>query len=256
MAAWNHTRYWNESLYRQYRLFVKQKAPLYKSRTDDCADLSMRLLIDFASERGLPLTFTDNAGYLYISKGTREVRSTGFGIPPKEYIRTGVLPPRPLFQKSWNDKKSYTEAVLRRIGSKALFEENTVWNMHGPEEGDLLSKSDHTAIVFNVFKPGQIHPKWDDQKVLDFPGNDTAARQLNVLEYFRDVESRRQSLIGSTIHFDYLNHRGWGKEQAELIYYANVWDPDFKEFEFRKFAPRVIQNWEHWNGYDAPPGFQ
>jgi hypothetical protein len=44
----------------------------YEGDTRDCADLSVLLIIEFAAESGLPLTFYDNAGVRYISKAERQ----------------------------------------------------------------------------------------------------------------------------------------------------------------------------------------
>jgi hypothetical protein len=70
MAAWKHYKFWTDHLYDAlYRKYVMDNAAKYEGYTEDCADLSLFLLIDFAAENGLPLTFYDNAGVRYISRG-------------------------------------------------------------------------------------------------------------------------------------------------------------------------------------------
>lgn len=243
MAAWRHTQYWTDDRYNAYRSFVAEKAPGLKGDEKDCADLSLKLIVEFAFLQGLPLTFTDNEGVLYISKGGRQTNIRG------KYIYS-----------HWGDgqKDAYLHAVRNRIGSQSLYNVNTVVNANGPQAGDLLSAPGHTALVFNSFDPGQIHPKSTDKSIKNFPGSDAAASELNVLEYFRDVDGRYICPKDGVKHFDYLNHRGVGqpvKQKAELIYFARVDDPDLAGFTFRKFAPSVLQSWSNWDGNDDPPGY-
>ena len=44
-------------------------------------------------------------------------------------------------------------------------------NPNLPAPGDLLSKSDHTALVFKVYPPGQDHPRASDASIPIFPGD-------------------------------------------------------------------------------------
>jgi hypothetical protein len=63
VAAWKHYAYWTEHVYdAKYRKYVMHHAARYEGDTNDCADLSLILLIEFAAANGLPLTFSDNAG--------------------------------------------------------------------------------------------------------------------------------------------------------------------------------------------------
>jgi hypothetical protein len=235
MAAWKHFAYWDIDKYRQYRSYVEAKALRYKGRTEDCADISILLLIDFASEQGLPLTFWDNNQVRYPSKGTRQT-------------------PMPLLRgKTWSDKKAYVEAVTKRIGSKSLVDHNTVKNPLGPQPGDLMVKADHTALVFGVLKNGATHPKAYDRTIPLFPGGVIAQTQLNQLEYVRSRVSQDHRGCPQT-YIDYLNHRGEGnKQRAELIYYADTSEAELRPFEFRMYKPGVIDNWIDWNGSDDPP---
>jgi len=59
--------------------------------------------------------------------------------------------------------------------------------------------------------------------------------------------------IDRETHFDYLNHRGFGKEAAEMIYYTRVSEMRAQGFEFRRYKPGVIDNWMDWNGSGDPP---
>lgn len=54
-------------------------------------------------------------------------------------------------------------------------------------------------------------------------------------------------------HFDDLNHRGFGKEAAEMIYYTRVSEMRMQGFEFRLYKPGVLDSWVDWDGYGDPP---
>jgi hypothetical protein len=232
MAAWKHYRTWDPKTYQAYRKYVGQMAPRYRGKEHlDCADLSIILLIKFAAEQGLPVTFWDNDQVRYISKGTRQT--------PED--------PRVLRTRDWKNEDVYTEAVLSRVGAKALVQHNTVINPRGPETGDLMAKLDHAALVFAVYPPSVIHRKTLDKRIPVFPGHDIAKKQLNQTEYIRTPETTPWPYI------DYLNHRGFGKERAELMYHASAQKMEDEGFEFRMYKPGVIDNWIDWNGIDDPP---
>jgi hypothetical protein len=236
MAAWLHSRRWSPTVYGEYRKYVRSRAPLLKGRTEDCADLSVFLLVEYAAAKGLPLTFLDNANVCYASKAPRQT--------------PGDL----LFSKSWNTKDDFFRAVKARVGASSLLLKDTVQNPKGPEPGDLMLKSDHAALVFAVYLPGQRHPRSTETAIPLYPGRVQAARQTNILEYFRNEEGNMIGPPPMVSHFDYLNHRGeGGKQQAELMLYARVDDPDFVDFRFRMFNPVVLENWDDWSGEGKPP---
>jgi hypothetical protein len=239
MAAWHHTTYWTPILIQQYRDYVQAEAPKKLGNTADCADLSITLIIDFASSRGLPLTFIDNDDCVYISKG--------WGPISRFFALHGP--------KNWNSIIEYRSAVQSRISARALSSKNTIKNAKGPEPGDFLSSPEHTALVFAVYPPGVRHPK-SANNIPVYPGPNVAETQLNVLEYFRDKDGRSSGPPKPSVRFDYLNHRGTGKpvkQKAELIYYANVDDPDFSSYEFRKFHDTTFWNYIKWDGEDDIP---
>jgi hypothetical protein len=230
--------FWNEQEYTSYRKFVQAQAPKLKGETDDCADLSLRLIVEFAASKGLPLTFTSTVGVRFVSKAAR-VRLLSFK------------------HETWSSEGEYLKSVQAHTGDKALWNWNTVRNEKGPEPGDLLLKPDHAALIFATYPPGQPHPKAADRTVPDYPGGKMAASQLDTLEYFRDIPGRAPGAFSAGIaHFDYLNHRGEGhppKQKAELIYYAAGDDTELAGFEFRKFNWFVFWNWPGWDGSGDPP---
>jgi hypothetical protein len=125
MAAWKHWGFWDRTTYDRYRSHVAQEAAKFRGRTDlDCADMSLILLIDFAAGRGLPVTFWDNNRVRYISKATRQT--------PTSYLKAS-------FTLTWKTQAEYTDAVRRRVGARALLEQNTLVNPRGPQPGDLMS---------------------------------------------------------------------------------------------------------------------
>lgn len=258
MAAWKHFFTWNYESWQEYRTYVQKNADINQGREEDCADLSMMLLIDFAALNGLPVTFEDNAGRRYISKAEGV-------LVPLYGVHYGLY--RLDEDKTWSTPEEFYEMVKRRIGTEALWKRSTVVNPSGPMAGDLMmswgsrpgggSFRHHTALVYRVYKVAELHPKWQDKSVPDFPGDDKAKNQSSVLEYFRGTVDENGVTayrhIDGRVHFDYLNHRGAAKPKAELIYYANALQLSDEGFEFRMYAANVLDNWTDWDGKGTPP---
>ena len=55
------------------------------------------------------------------------------------------------------------------------------------------------------------------------------------------------------MHVDYLNHRGEGKENAELIYFADVRELATRGMRVFADLDGVRDNWVDRNGKDDPP---
>ena len=246
MAAWKHFNYWTEDFYRRYRSYVQIKGPKLQGKELDCADLSLSLMLDFAAENGLCLTFADNDGVRYISKGTHQSPKAGLMHHNRE----------------WKGRHTYVEAVLGRINAKSLVKKNMVINPRGPEVGDLMLKSDHAALVCKVYPPGFLHPdaiRFEENAppknaaaIPKYPGGAQAERQLHQLTYYRDSCPVFGPPLPTT-HFDYLNHRGRAKPNAELILFTDVRDRDIAQFSFYNYAPWVLDNWNDWDGNADPP---
>src|SRR5262249_36506938 len=237
---------------------VASKATSFRGQHEDCADLSMMLLINFAADNGLTVTFEDNNLVRYISKASGAILS--------------MIGQRFLTEDSdlmWSTRDEYTKIVQRRIGVEALWEHNTVENPHGPQPGDLMiyfhrkwgflwTTRHHAALVFANYAAGASHPKQNDKTIPDFPGPDAALKQVNVTEYFKGTVDDDS---GATIsrqpdhdaHFDYLNSRGDDKRNAELLYFANAKQAQDDDFEFRNYDSDVLDNWFDWDGSGAPP---
>jgi hypothetical protein len=107
-----------------------------------------------------------------------------------------------------------------------------------------MVKVDHAALVIQVYPPGITHPRARDKLIPVFPGHDQARLQLNQTEYFRQEipgpEVYHPNEIDCETHFDYLNHRGFGKERAELIYYTRVSEMRSQGFDFRMYKSGVL----------------
>jgi hypothetical protein len=258
MPAWKHSEVndWHAwDTYEAYRKYVASKAAGFKGREEDCADLSMSLLIDFAADKGLTLTFEDNAGRRYISK------AAGVVIP-----YTNQQPHVVVASQGWSNKDEYRKWVLNRIGVESLWKRNTIANKHGPENGDLMiiykpgvvaARRHHTSLVYRIYAASEKHAKASDTSIPDFPGAETAKNQTNVLEYFRgtvngDGATVSRAPSGQT-HIDFLNHRGVDKPKAELIYYANAKQLKDEGFEYRMYSSKVTDDWYEWDGTGNPP---
>ena len=263
MAAWKHdnTKGWTDDIYLAYRKFAAALAPTFRGQHEDCADLSMMQLINFAASNGLPLTFVDNAGVRYISKAEGAI------------LRFSVLGKRSILSDdsdfTWSTREKYTSVVQRKIGVEALWEHNTTENPKGPMPGDLMiafhrkggflwATRHHAALVYTVYPAGSSHPKQNDKGVPDFPGPDDAMKQTNVTEYFKGTVDDDSGATVSRqpdgdVHFDYLNSRGDAKRNAELIYFANARQIADDNFEFRVYSSNVLDNWFDWDGSDVPP---
>lgn len=249
MGAWPQTKSWNLASYLAYRAYVGANAPQKKGLTQDCTDLSLLLLIEFASQQGLVVTFRDNASTLYISKAEE-------WTPVSHHFSKPV---------GWKTMQEYYRVVQARIGARSMLQYNVVRNPYGPEVGDLMINNDasHTALVLAIYPSGQKHPKEEWSTIPDFPGEGTAEKQLDQLEYFRtprqvDTSSHTPKFPASalaTAHFDYLNHRGNGKEKAEIIYFADVGELRAMGFEFYLFNKYVLDDWNFppWDGKGRPP---
>jgi hypothetical protein len=247
VAAWKHdnTTGWKDgTYYEKYRMLVASKAPGFRKRDEDCADLSMLLLVQFAAQNGLALTFEDNAERRYISKAPGTILTIKLGEGSLMFT-----------DPSWSTPDEYYAALRQRIGAESLWKHNTVKNPHGPQPGDLLLSDEHAALVYFTYPPGLRHPKQDDMSVPNFPGPDEAKKQVNVTEYFKGTVLPGYGLTVSRLpdqdaHFDYLNSRADAKRNAELIYFANARQAHDDGFEFRAYSLSVLNNWTGWDGND------
>lgn len=204
----------------------------------------MKILIYFAAQAGLPVTFEDNDGIHYTSRADFAIFKHRFSWALE---LTGGGPV--VKSLSWKDDKAkFYEAVKQRIGVEALWNRNTVRNYRGPQPGDLVIRygggNHHAALVYAVYPPGAPHPKQKYKDIPDFPGDSQAIEEFHQTEYFRGT-------VGTTgatayrqpdhdFHFDYLNSRSKFKRNAEILYYANA-DQFLRDgFEFRAYAPGVL----------------
>jgi hypothetical protein len=273
MPAWKHTNVWTPGMYQKYRKYVETTVPnapkgVFEGAHEDCADLSIRLLIDFAEQSGLPVTFRDVSGWRYISKAERAYGSPDLirylGQPQTmiqpfktgDRVADGTVVP-------WLTKDDFTKMVMENIQTKSLWRHNTEENPTGPDPGDLMMRYGgihryhHTALVLSVYAPFAHHPQWQNLHIPDFPGPDAAEKQTNVTRYFMGTKDDDDRTAYRTPdlwwHFDYLNSRGDAKRNAELIYFANENQLRDDDFEFRMYSESVTDNWGDWDGRGVPP---
>ena len=233
MPGWKHFTRWNEIAWHSYRKYVAVNAPGLIGSKEDCADLSMFLLIDFARQNGLPVTLEDNDKNRYSSQDDQAI-----------YFAPGY--PTDLHIANWEDSwEKFYDIVKQRIGAKALFRRNTVWNPAGPAPGDLLLNETHCALVFRVYPPGARHPHADNSKIPNFPGDLTAKEQFHTQEYFLGTTTpyfgvTQHRNADTDFHFDYLNSRSNSKRNAELIYFANARQALQAGFVFCQYSAGVL----------------
>ncbi|MBS1795385.1 MAG: hypothetical protein JSS81_16125 [Acidobacteria bacterium] len=261
MPAWNHTKTWTPGYYADYRKYVKFNAPTMKGRLEDCADLSMALIVDFAAREGLPLTFTDNSDIRYSSWANGQNPASGIHMQyDRINVPTGGVTIGPGGQPqwmtapveipgvsihfgtnyTWSNKDQFYDAVKNRINAEALFNYNTEASSLGPQSGDLLLSSEHAGLVIDALPAGVPHPKAADMTIASWVDPATALRQVNVLEYFRDNHGNINDENRIFVHFDYLNHRGSQKPKAELIYFRRAVDAVNDGFQFRRYSANVL----------------
>src|SRR5262245_55790839 len=170
MAAWTHFANWdgnNRKWYSAYRKYVAQNAPGRRSTKDlDCSDLSITLMIEFASRYGLPVTFKDAEGAIYSSKARSALEPKNSG-----YDGAGAGAGAARYDESprvWDSGEKFIAIVREKMQTKSLYLYNMELNSSaGPESGDLMIRyrtkwlgtkvdqaNTHTALVFQSYGPG------------------------------------------------------------------------------------------------------
>jgi len=88
--AWEHTSTWTPEAIAGYNQFVNERLSEYErnGRNFTCEDLALSLLIDYASQNGLPVSITNNSG-LFRSERTYSSNSNEFNSI--EGFKTAVL---------------------------------------------------------------------------------------------------------------------------------------------------------------------
>ncbi len=243
MPAWQHGKKWDNAAYQGYRRHVAKRAPELKGRSEDCADLSMLLLIEYASQEGLPVSLQDNDGNRYRSTTNYTSYEVG-GRMGVLFVVTGLGGIKNTV--SWQNADQFYQAVRQRIGAEALYAKNTTVVSGAPAAGDLMLTETHCALVYKVYAPGERHPQSGNSNIPNFPGSDKAKEQFNVTEYFKGtVDSQSGQTLhrepDNESHFDYLNSRSKHKRNAELILFANVTQTRSDGFRFCTYAQSVLE---------------
>ncbi len=243
MPAWQHGKKWDNAAYLGYRRHVGKRAPELRGRSEDCADLSMLLLIEYASQEGLPVSLQDNDGNRYRSTTNYTSYEVG-GAAGVLFAVTGMGGIKKTV--SWQNADQFYQAVRQRIGAKALYGPNTVANYGPPAPGDLMLTETHCALVYKVYAPGERHPQSSNTNIPNFPGPATAKEQFNVTEYFKGTVEPQYGMTfhrepDKEYHFDYLNSRSKHKRNAELLYFANATQTRADGFLFCTYAPSVLE---------------
>jgi RHS repeat-associated protein len=223
-AAWEHTQYWTPTLQNQYRQFVFDNYKKYLGRTEDCADLTMLLLLDFASDNGLPITMWHGSECLFVSKSC-----------------------------NFSTKEEFVNKVLSDIGSRDLFGTGKTYNS-GPDKsegqilaGDIYVEPDHAALVVFAAWPGGVSlgQQMQNGKIGAKPGvwewdASVAEQNPNQLEWIYNPSSTDGYRV------DYLNHTGSkNRKKAEVKYNRR---PSTMPGKFRFWGDGVFSNYKNWTG--------
>lgn len=257
LAAWKHTNWWNDGWKQKYRNFVSQHAKDYVKRPEDCATLTVMLLVDFAAKNGLPVTLRGQGGCLWISKSCQ----------------------------FWKGKDDFYQRVTkggkgqRGVHSYEVFNHNT-----GPDKkdeailsGDVGTKLGHAFLVVNAMKPGVLSAGQQRNLPTTSPAptsQPTTARRptsqpttatAGVItakpwvqkwdEVYAYSHPEKHFFIYSPsstkeVRIDYLNHSGVGKRTAvaEIKYNRLVSELKAAGFHFRFWHRIVFSNYKTWDG--------
>jgi len=120
MPAWTVTNAWTASTIQSYRNYAKTNGPRRAGNLrSTCEDLSIRMVVDFAEQHGLPVFFGNNANPQ--------------GLDPAKY----------------NSKSAYLSAVLPSTGASDLLNYQTVTMVKGAQKGN-------SQVSLPLAKPGDL----------------------------------------------------------------------------------------------------
>ncbi|QDU74150.1 hypothetical protein Pan97_11550 [Bremerella volcania] len=120
MPAWTVKNAWTSSTIQSYRNYAKTNGPRRAGNLrSTCEDLSIRMVVDFAEQNGLPVFFSNNAN------------------------------PQGLDPAKFNSKSAYLSAVLPSTGASDLLTYNTVVMVKGAQKGN-------SNVSLPLAKPGDL----------------------------------------------------------------------------------------------------
>lgn len=151
LKAWNHTKNWTQKERDAYREYVGKNAEKYVAQEkgiNNCGQLPFVMLVDFAEQNGLPVTFDSPNG---------EISSFDPAFNGRKEFFDKVLPlvsPDTLANLKY-DGKGFVENALKNTTPR-LREDEVL-------PGDILNKASygkgvrgpHSAIVTSVMKDGK-----------------------------------------------------------------------------------------------------
>ncbi|MBA2116536.1 CHAP domain-containing protein [Bremerella alba] len=120
MPAWTVNNAWTATAIQSYRNYAKTNGPKRAGKLrSTCEDLSIRMVVDFAEQNGLPVFFGNNAN--------------SQGLDPAKY----------------SSKSAYLDAVLPSTGASDLLTYNTVAMVKGAQKGNSVAS-------LRLAKPGDL----------------------------------------------------------------------------------------------------
>lgn len=142
MEAWVATQKWSPQIVEKYRLYVQaeiksmiQKADagqVNKNTVFDCADLAVHLLVGFASENNLPVTFTLADGQVVTNETPSVLLTLSDGTQKTVELNSGNF-----------------EDVVRNFSNSTSLQKDMTDMPHGykPQAGDLSNSGGHVNVV-------------------------------------------------------------------------------------------------------------
>ncbi|VBB44335.1 hypothetical protein TRIP_D250064 [uncultured Paludibacter sp.] len=137
-SAWSVKRDWNESDVKNFATYSEQKLKEYEGQDIDCADLSLSVLIDYASENGLALQISNANG------DTFDSNSDNYNSV-SEY-KNGYK----------NDDGNRVDGVLPNVQARDISTNTFTINKTDVQPGDMIIL---TAPANHIVNYSQVAPK-------------------------------------------------------------------------------------------------
>jgi hypothetical protein len=184
-------------------------------------------LIDFAAQNGLPVTFWNHDGKIFVSKSCK-----------------------------WGSKDQFFARLKGKNGvhSNEIFDKNTTSDLADGQiqAGDVGTMHGHALLVVRAMKDGEL----SGGQMIN--SNEMVMAKPGIIEWNKDWayahpeahEFIYNSTSTSGIRVDYLNHTGEGQrtQTAEIKYNRLLSELKNDGLHFRSWMSGVFSNYKTWDG--------